>query len=61
MIGVNLTGVFNTFSAVLPHMIERGGGRLIATSSSVAGLRLSRTDTLEPPLRPLITVSPGAG
>ena len=36
MIDVNLTGVFNTFRAVLPHMIERGGGRLVATSSLVA-------------------------
>jgi NAD(P)-dependent dehydrogenase (short-subunit alcohol dehydrogenase family) len=37
MIDVNLTGVFNTFRAVLPHMIERGAGRLVATSSIVAG------------------------
>ena len=36
MIDVNLTGVFNTFRAVLPHMIDRGTGRLVATSSSVA-------------------------
>jgi SDR family mycofactocin-dependent oxidoreductase len=37
MLDVNLTGVFNTFRAVLPHMIERGAGRLVATSSIVAG------------------------
>lgn len=36
MIDVNLTGVFNTFRAVLPHLIERGSGRIVATSSSVA-------------------------
>ncbi|KUI29483.1 3-ketoacyl-ACP reductase [Mycobacterium sp. IS-1742] len=36
MLDVNLTGVFNTFRAVLPHMIERKAGRLVATSSSVA-------------------------
>jgi SDR family mycofactocin-dependent oxidoreductase len=36
MIDINLTGVFNTFRAVLPHMIERGQGRLVATSSLVA-------------------------
>ncbi|WP_395309333.1 mycofactocin-coupled SDR family oxidoreductase [Mycobacterium sp. AMU20-3851] len=37
MIDVNLTGVFNTFRAVLGHLIEQGtGGRLIATASSVA-------------------------
>lgn len=32
-IDTNLTGVFNTFRAVLPHMIERGAGRIVATSS----------------------------
>ncbi|MEQ3554197.1 mycofactocin-coupled SDR family oxidoreductase [Pseudonocardia nematodicida] len=36
MIDVNLTGVFCTFRAVLPHMIERGSGRIVATSSIVA-------------------------
>ena len=37
MIDVNLTGVFNTFRAVLPRLIEQGtGGHLIATASSVA-------------------------
>jgi SDR family mycofactocin-dependent oxidoreductase len=36
MIDVNLTGVFHTFRAVLPHMVERGSGRLVATSSVVA-------------------------
>ncbi len=33
MLAVNLTGVFNTFRAVVPHMIERHYGRLVATSS----------------------------
>ncbi|MHC9294979.1 mycofactocin-coupled SDR family oxidoreductase [Mycobacterium sp. LTG2003] len=37
MIDINLTGVFNTFRAVLPHLIERGAGRIVATSSIVAG------------------------
>lgn len=36
MIDVNLTGVFNTFRAVLPHLIERRAGRIVATSSIVA-------------------------
>lgn len=36
MLDVNLTGVFNTFRAVLPHLIERETGRLVATSSIVA-------------------------
>ena len=33
MIATDLSGVFKTFRAVLPHMLERGSGRLIATSS----------------------------
>lgn len=37
MIDINLTGVFNTFRAVLPHLIERRAGRVVATSSIVAG------------------------
>jgi SDR family mycofactocin-dependent oxidoreductase len=36
MIDVNLTGVFNSFRAVVPHMIERGYGRIVATASVVA-------------------------
>ncbi|NGP06754.1 mycofactocin-coupled SDR family oxidoreductase [Rhodococcus sp. 14C212] len=32
-IDVNLTGVFNSFRAVLPHMVEKGYGRVVATSS----------------------------
>jgi len=36
MIDVNLTGVFHSFRAVVPHMIERGFGRIVATSSVVA-------------------------
>ena len=33
MVAVNLTGVFHTFRAVVPHMVERGYGRLVAISS----------------------------
>ena len=33
MIAVDLTGVFKTLRAVVPHMIERGYGRIVATSS----------------------------
>jgi SDR family mycofactocin-dependent oxidoreductase len=36
VIGVNLTGVWNTIRAVAPGMVDRGYGRIIATSSSVA-------------------------
>ena len=32
-IDVNLTGVFNSIRAVLPHMIERRSGRIVAISS----------------------------
>lgn len=39
-IGVCLTGVFKSFRAVLPHMIERGYGRVIATSSIAAKVGL---------------------
>jgi SDR family mycofactocin-dependent oxidoreductase len=33
MIGVDLTGAFKSIRAVLPHMLERGYGRIVATSS----------------------------
>jgi len=33
LIATNLTGIFNTMRAVLPHMIERQQGRIVATSS----------------------------
>jgi SDR family mycofactocin-dependent oxidoreductase len=33
MIDINLSGVFKTVRAVVPHMIKRGTGRIIATSS----------------------------
>ncbi len=36
LLEVDLTGVFRCFRAALPHMIERGWGRLLATSS-IAG------------------------
>jgi SDR family mycofactocin-dependent oxidoreductase len=34
MIGINLTGVFNTVRFAIPHMIERKSGSLILTSST---------------------------
>ncbi|PXW33966.1 UNVERIFIED_CONTAM: SDR family mycofactocin-dependent oxidoreductase [Williamsia faeni] len=37
MLDINLTGVFNTFRATLPHLIDRRAGRIVATSSIVAG------------------------
>jgi SDR family mycofactocin-dependent oxidoreductase len=33
MVDVNLTGVFNSIRAVLPHMVEQNYGRIVATSS----------------------------
>ena len=33
MLAVNLTGVFNTFRAAVPHLVAQGRGRLFATSS----------------------------
>lgn len=33
MIGTNLTGVFKAMRAVVPHMVARGYGRIVATSS----------------------------
>jgi len=39
-IGINLTGVWNTVKAALPHLIAGGGGAVILTSS-VLGLRAS--------------------
>ncbi len=38
MIGVNLTGVWNTCTAALPHLLERGGGSMVLVSST-AGLK----------------------
>ena len=38
MLDVNLMGVFNTFQAVLPDMIDSGWGRMIAVAST-AGLK----------------------
>jgi SDR family mycofactocin-dependent oxidoreductase len=37
-IGTNLTGVWNTIRATAPHLIERGGGSIVLTSSA-AGLK----------------------
>jgi len=39
MIDVNLTGVFNTCQAALPHLLEAGRGGSIVLISSTAGLR----------------------
>lgn len=36
VININLKGVFNCTQAVAPHMIERGSGRIVNTSSVVA-------------------------
>src|SRR5271156_2211298 len=33
MVDTDLTGVFKTMRAVVPHMVERGYGRIVATSS----------------------------
>jgi NAD(P)-dependent dehydrogenase (short-subunit alcohol dehydrogenase family) len=52
MLAVNLTGVFNTFRAAVPHMVERGYGRLVATSSGAG-----RTGT---PFRPTMRRPSGA-
>jgi NAD(P)-dependent dehydrogenase (short-subunit alcohol dehydrogenase family) len=38
MLDVNLTGVWATCRATAPHLIDRGGGSMILTSS-IAGLR----------------------
>ena len=37
-IGINLTGVWNTCLATIPHLIARGGGSIVITSS-YAGVR----------------------
>lgn len=37
-LGINLTGVWQTCKAVIPHMIERGYGRIVLISS-LSGLR----------------------
>ena len=38
VIGINLTGVWNTCTAAIPHLVARGGGSLILVSSA-AGLK----------------------
>ena len=38
VIGVNLTGVWNTCAAAIPHLVEGGGGSMILVSST-AGLK----------------------
>ncbi len=39
VLDINLTGVWHTAKAVIPHMIEQGTGGSIIITSSVAGLR----------------------
>ena len=39
VIDVNLTGVFNTVTAILPHMLKQGTGGAIIVTSSSAGLK----------------------
>ena len=39
MIDINLTGVWRTLRAAVPHMIEAGNGGSIITVSSVAGIK----------------------
>jgi SDR family mycofactocin-dependent oxidoreductase len=39
MIDINLTGVFHTLRAAVPHMIEAGNGGSIIATSSVAGIK----------------------
>lgn len=43
MIDVCLTGVFNSCRAVVPHMIERGSGQIVATAS--IGARMGMTNS----------------
>ncbi len=38
VIGINLTGVWNTCTAAIPHLLERGGGSMVLISST-AGLK----------------------
>ncbi len=38
VLGINLTGVWNTCTAAIPHLLERGGGSMILISST-AGLK----------------------
>jgi len=38
VIGINLTGVWNTCTAAIPHLLERGGGSMVLIAST-AGLK----------------------
>ena len=38
MLDINLTGVWQTCKAAIPHLIDRGGGSIVLTNS-IAGLR----------------------
>jgi NAD(P)-dependent dehydrogenase (short-subunit alcohol dehydrogenase family) len=49
-IGINLTGVWNTAKAALPHLIDNGGGSIVLISS-VLGLQHSiRVNSVHPTL-----------
>ena len=52
MIDLNLIGVANCIEAVLPGMLERGAGHLVATSS-IASYRGLPAPALTPPPRPV--------
>lgn len=39
VVDVNLTGVFNTVKAALPHLLSRGRGGSVVLMSSIAGIR----------------------
>ena len=41
LVGVNLTGVFHAIRAVIPHLLEAGGGSIV-TNASLTGVRPTR-------------------
>ena len=49
MIDVNLTGVFKTMRAVVPHIVSQGYGRIVATSSIVGRQGWPTSATPSPP------------
>ena len=48
-IDVNLTGTANTLRAFAPHLVRRGGGRIIVTSSTKVSTALSTGPRTPPP------------